>query len=344
MPVELPKKSSVVAAVRLVLEEARLRRRTTDAMASMVAVTSDVPLTHLDAWEKAIRAELWAARPSARFQRRPWWRLWRLWRLWDRTARPVVWLDLCNADGFLREKALRALREGTPHGFVFALALRRLNDWVPEVRAAARRELPRMAEHSDPEHIVDALWSTLANCASWGRIDGSMRQALVTLLSLPHVVPAVRTRILRSTAGPAARILAQALRTPALDGSIEEFATSAIQPAVRASAYRCLLEGRAVCVVGRKWRWTDLQWCAGRFETVLEERPLSGCGPVLATLRSAAADRSPQVRRFAAGFLLRQLAELGAEARPIAEVLAADPDGTVAARGRFALAALGGYA
>lgn len=268
----------------------------------------------------------------------------RLWRLWDRTARPVVWLDLCNADGFLREKALRTLGEGSAHGFVFALALRRLNDWVPEVRAAARRELPRTAEHSDPEHVVDALWSTLAHCASWGRIDHSMRQALVNLLSLPHVVPTLRARILRSTAGPAARILAQALCTPALDGSLEDFATSAVQPSVRARAYRCLLEGRAVCVVGRKWRWTDLQWCEGRFEPLLEERPLSARAPVVATLRSASADRSPQVRRFAAGFLLSQLAELGAGARPLAEVLAADPDGTVAARGRFALAALGGHA
>lgn len=336
MPNQLQNGAAVSDAVRRLLAAGLAGYEVADAMTSLIAVTSLLSLNNLDNWERKIRAELWAMEQRLSPTR---------WNASKTPARFASWLDLCSGDGFKRERILRTLSEGAPNGFFCSLALRRLNDWVPQVRAAAREHLPHIVERSNPERVVDALWSALAHCASWGRMQDADRQILADLISIKQVALALKSRIMKATAGPVTQILSQAGRAPALDGWLGEFASAAIQPSVRAKAYRCLLEGRMVWVVGRKWKWTDLAWCKGRFEPVLGERALSSqSGHFVANLRMASVDRSPLVRRVAAELLIKHLSSIGADAPRFAEQLASDPSAYVAERGRFALARLGGHA
>jgi hypothetical protein len=301
------------------------------AIDAIVTATSRLSLTNLEAWEGKLRAELWKSKQVPSFSVRKFWR---------RPTRFVSWLDLSHSDGFKREEALRALYEGAPNGFFFSLAVRRLNDWVPQVRAAARDNLPLIAKRSDPEHVVDALWKVLPHCSSWGRMEDADRQVLTDLVCIEGVTFALKSRIVSATAGPTTAIFAQAGRTPALDRWLSEIAKNAIQPSVRAKAYRCQLEGRMVWVAGRKWAWTDLRWCEGRFEPILGVRPLSLTSPFLEVLKMALADRSPIVRRVAGDLLIQQLEIVGTEAVNLAKLLASDDSPSVAERGRFALAQL----
>jgi hypothetical protein len=332
MTQRLPNEAAVLAAVDRLLEAGFSGLEVPEAMAVLVAETSSIPLNNLEAWERAIRTQLWAFQHAPVTAAR-----------WSRKNRTVFasWLDLCSGDGFKRERAVRTLSGGAPNAFVLAMAARRLNDWVPQVRAAAREQLPRYADDSSVEHVLDALWIVLAHSSSWGRMEAVDRQVIDDLVSSDRVAPALGSRIIAAIGGPVTQILSQAGRTPALDERLEEIANSAIQPSVRATAYRRLLEGRMVWVVGRKWRWTDLKWCKGRFEPVTEERALSVSGDFLARLKAASGDRSALVRRVAAEFLIKELTAIGHDAVPLAERLASDRSTYVAERGRFALASLG---
>jgi transposase len=328
MPSQTQQESTVLGAVRALLDATASGNRFADAMASVVAETSSLPLARLDEWERKVRAELWLA---ARRSPSP------SWKFWSSPDRFASWLDLCSGDGFRRERILRSLSDGAPNSFFLVLALRRLNDWVPEVRAAARERLPLLSERSNPEHVVDALWYTFAHWSSWGRLEEVDRQLLVELTSNGQVAPLLKSRIHQASAGPAAYVLTQAGRGPGLDAWLAELARTAVQPSVRAMAYRSLFDERMVWTVGRRWIWTEVQWCKGRFEPVVAERILPRTEGLRQLLGLAMGDRSAQVRRVAAEFVFKHLDLLGPEAHPIALRLASDSNATVAERGRFAL-------
>lgn len=92
-----------------------------------------------------------------------------------------------------------------------------------------------------------------------------------------------------------------------------------------------------VWIDGRKWKWTDKQYCKGRLEPILRERTVSVESPFLETLKLAVIDRSPIVRRVAGETLIRELKLIGAESIKLAELLTSDVSPSVAERGRFAL-------
>lgn len=327
---ELQIDSAVLSAVRRFLHASAAGSEASEAMASLVAETSRLPLTHLEAWESALRTELWKVEE---------WRS-TSWRIWKKPARFVSWLDLCSGDGFRRERTLRTLSAGAPNAFLLLLAVRRLNDWVPEVRAAAREQVPAIASSSDPDHVVDALWHALPHSISWSRLEDRDRQVLSDLITRERVMPILKSRIISATAGPATAVLTQAGRSPALDEWLGEIAASAVQPSVRARAYRWLLEGRIVWVAGRTWKWTDVRWCRGQFVPILGERPRPVEPSFVVLLWSASADRSAAVRRLAGDMLIQRLESVGDEAVKLAELLASDPVPSVAERGRFVLAQL----
>lgn len=330
MPDHPRNERDVAAAIRRFLEAPS--RETPDAMAALIAATEGLPLGKLDAWERTIRQELWAAETGQSSN---------AWEFWRKPARFASWLDVCSADGWRREAILRTAQGNAPNGFFLAFALRRLNDWVPQVRAAAREHLPRLASASDPQHVADALWAVLPHCGSWGRMDDGDREVLTELVSLKESARALKSRVLTATAGPAPAVLTQAARALVVDSWFEEVAQDAMQPAVRARAYRFLLDGRVRWVVGRKWRWIDLTWGKGRFEPVVEEREIVAGRAMQALLYQALKDPSAMVRRVTADALVEHLASLGADAPALAKRIAADRSASVAERGRFALAKLG---
>ncbi|BDM77315.1 hypothetical protein [Acaryochloris marina] len=247
------------------------------------------------------------------------------------------WLDCCSGNGYRREQALRALNEGAPNAFLCALVLRRLNDWVLQVRAAAREYIPTMAAHTQPEYLVEALWALLLSVHTWGRVQTEDLDVLMNLLSIADVPSRLVSKLIQSTTGPAARILGQVGRTPVLDPFLPILCEQAIQPAVRAKAYRSQLEGCMVWFEGRKWVWTDRRWCQGQYVPVLGERKIRVYRPFLELLAKAAQDDSPIVQRFAGDVLLAKLDDLGGDACPIATRLSTDAYPSVAERGVFAV-------
>lgn len=309
-------------------------------MASVVTTTSTLPLSKMTTWERVIREELWRTHErSPQAVRSSWRSLLRLAPSSAPSGSPTpTWLDLCHGDGHVRERALHTLSGAAPDGFFLALVARRLNDWVPQVRTAARGAWPRLAGGSNPAHVVDALCAVLPVSHAWRRIEASDQRGLSELVATGPVVEALRRRIVGSSAGPMASVLSQVLRHPALDRQLSDIAREAIQPAVRAVAHRALLRGTAMWPEGDRWRWTDIRYCEGRVELVWGSRPLKDITTSFeAFLLAAAEDRSPRVRRVAAEYLIRETGRLGAAADTLARRFAADPAPSVASRGAFAL-------
>ncbi|BBF86836.1 hypothetical protein DLM_3244 [Aquitalea magnusonii] len=297
-------------------------------MSGLVEVTSRIPLSNLDYWERLIRSGLYQAAAQSKPAK---------WRFWRKPSPFLTWIDLCSGDGFKREHALRVLSGRAPNRFFFAMAVRRLNDWVPQVRSAAREQLTSIAVASNPEDVVDVLCAVLPHWNSWGRSEDEERQTLLTIASIEAVACVLKSRLISEAVGPLASVLTQLGQSSVLDAHLSQIASSAIQPSVRAKAYKSLLEGKATWVAGRKWEWTDIRYCKGHFMPIFGERLLTKNDLLEETLRAASSDRSAFVRRIAGDVLIRELGALGAVGSELATILESDGNPSVAEKGRFAL-------
>ena len=298
----------------------------------IVKVTNELPLANLDYWERFIRSEFAEVMRSSPPPR---------WKFWGKSPQILTWLDLISWDGYTRERTIRTISGPVPNSFFLALLLRRLNDWVPQVREAAREKIPTLLSESDPISVVEALCLTLSHWNSWGRMEQSDKQAILDSISNPRIELSLQSKIVSSSSGPMVTLMSQATRTSALDDSIHDIARGAVQPSVRAKAYRGLFEGRVVWLEGRKWEWTDKRYCEGKFVPVLGERELTFRLPFMEILHQSSEDRSSIVRRVAAEFLIKNLNSLGTDAAMFAEKFANDKSGSVSERGRFAINQLG---
>jgi hypothetical protein len=300
-----------------------------------------LPLNRLVLWERVIQSELALSIHAHRESAQRSWRIFIPFIGRGRNATQLdwepFWVDLCHWNGFRRETALHGLKEPVESAFLLALVLRRLNDWVPQVRAAAKLAVSRLTCACSPAIAVDAILSMMTNWADWGRIDDDTKHFVAGILADTDFTAAFRERLVTAATGPTALALREALRTEALDLHLASIATHSVQPAVRAQAYRTILAGHATWVERRKWVWTDVRYCKGRQEAVTGRRQLTVESGRVDALKSAAADRSALVRRVAAEALIREVPTLGARALPLAELLAADCSAPVAERGRFAL-------
>lgn len=297
-------------------------------MSALIDVTSDLPLSSFDYWERLIRSEFSLALRESTLPK---------WKVWSKPKELLTWLDLISWDGYKREKTLRTLSGSAPNSFFFSLAVRRLNDWVPQVRKAAREKLPDIAKATDPDHVVEALCIALSNWNSWGRIEEADKKVLLQIICDEEIAEALRSKLISSTSGPMPSLFSQLGRTPILDGKIEEIASLAVQPSVRAKAYRSLFVGRVAWIEGRKWEWTDIRYCEGRLKPVVAERKIKVQTSLLGLLQSSAVDCSSIVRRVSAEILIRELPNLGNSARELAEKFALDKSFAVSERGLFAM-------
>lgn len=297
-------------------------------MSALINVTDKLPLSSFDLWERLIRSEFSLALRESNPPK---------WKVWSKPKELVTWLDLISWDGHKRENALRALSGAAPNTFFFSLAVRRLNDWVPQVRKAAREKLPEIARSTDPEYVVEALCVVLSNWNSWGRIEELDKEILLQIICEKEIANSLHSKLISSTSGSMPSLFSQLGRTPVFDGKIEEIASFAIQPSVRAKAYRSLFEKRIVWIEGRKWEWTDIRYCEGRLKPIIAERKLDIRTPLLELLKKSAEDRSSIVRRVSAEILIRELDSLGAAARVFAEKFASDKSRPVSERGEFAI-------
>jgi hypothetical protein len=318
----------IISAVKTFATSINSGSKVVADMSELIEVTSQLPLSSFDYWERIIRSEFSSAMREFILPK---------WEVWSKPKELVTWLDLISWDGYKREKALRALSGAAPNTFFFSLAVRRLNDWIPQVRKAARETLPEISRSTNPECVVEALCVALSNWNSWGRIEEADKEVLFKIISENEIAKSLRSKLVFSASGPMPSLFSQLGRTPILDGKIEEIAKSAIQPSVRAKAYRSLFEGRIVWIEGRKWVWTDIRYCEGRLKPIVGERKLENETPLLDLLKRSSEDRSSIVRRVSAEILIRELGNPGIKAREFAERFASDSSLAVSERGEFAL-------
>jgi len=323
----------IAAALKEFVETKRASSKVVSDLSPVIKITSELPLVNLEYWERFIRDEYDNALASGYSNK---------WKFWENNTPRITLLDLCSWDGYRREKALRAIGENVPNRFFLALVLRRLNDWVPQVRQAAQDILFSVLVNTKPSFVADVICFTLSHWSSWKRIDNSNRKTLLDTLSNKEIANQIKLKLLKSTSGPLAAIMSEVGRVDALDNSLEEIATNAIQPSLRAKAYRSLFEGNISWLEGRKWVWTDRVYNEGRMQPIVGDRVIATKIQFLSTLRSAASDRSSLVRRVAAEILIKELDNLGRESSNLAETFSMDRSKAVAERGKFALRKLAG--
>lgn len=112
-------KDKIILAVRTFASSISSDRKVVADMSELIEVTSQLPLSSFDYWERIIRLEFSSAMRSSKTSK---------WKVWSKSNELVTWLDLISWDGFKLENALRALSGAAPNTFFFSLAVRRLND------------------------------------------------------------------------------------------------------------------------------------------------------------------------------------------------------------------------
>ncbi|WP_299768147.1 hypothetical protein [uncultured Pseudoteredinibacter sp.] len=307
--------------------------RSDQGLRLLAEATDKIPLASFDEWESVIRYTYGnTANPTLNlgsfFGGKP--------------PQGQLWLELISWNGRQREKALKRLSSPAPNSLFFILALRRLNDWVPQVRAAARDILPQIAKQSSPEHVTDAIRVTLPNLSSWGRIEKVDKDVLFEIIQTPAISKPLTQQLISLSSGPMSFLMSQVSRTTVLDDQLFEIAQTAIQPSVRARAYRYLFEKRAVWLEARKFEWTDIRYLKGKVKPILGERPIDHEIPFNTLLNHSTNDSSSIVRRVAAEFFIKEMKSLGEEVYSLAHNFANDKSKAVSERGHFALRRLNG--
>lgn len=316
-------------AIRRIASAIRMGRCDPAALTVFIDETSSLPLSNIAQYENAIRRISYDIQPMPRvlpWQRQP-----------DAYRFAVPWFDLFSANGFRRERVLRTVMTEAPSAFLLAVLLRRLNDWIPQVREAAHKAARHAVATSSVDIVVDVAWVLLPARLTWRRTGPEGQAIIDSLPNRPDVAKSICQKILREPAGGASAVLHEASRCASLDEFLPELAASAIQPAVRAAAYRMLLTRRAVWSDGWAWRWTDKSMGERVRERTWVSRELTIETGIVPTLTSALSDPSPAVRRVAGDVLISHQAELGEVALALARQLETDPYPSIAERGRFLL-------
>lgn len=207
-------------------------------------------------------------------------------------------LFLFHGDGRCRELALEMLPLRPLALPVLCGLMRRLNDWVAPVRAAALVALKRLEPVLKPEHIAPLVPRLAVDMLDWGRAETPVFETV--FVELPAGREALISWLRNARQGPAARLMHRALAAPYLDGQLEKLALSAPHPHVRAVAAGALMAGEARWPDGRKRVWIDKSLGLSRMEPLIRSRPLTVSAQVEALLPHLAADRSARVRRLGA--------------------------------------------
>ena len=343
---------SLIAQIHPLFAQSDPQRQITQLLAQE---TVRWPIGALDQSEYALRWVTYQPNEVVWSQPVPWWEqklAWLRGRSVPKTAtviKPpalpfVPWLEMFSANGHRRKKALALVTGPAPSGFLLALALRRLNDWVPQVRVQARKSLPTIALASDPSMVADALVATLTTWVSWGRMAEEDRQTLLDIARQPTVAQALAQRLQSNATGPMPAVFAQLCRSDMLDQHLWHIAQHAVQPPLRAKALRFVLEQRAVWPTG--WARSVDMGNYGRptMKRTWAERAINQPNPLQYPdlLQAGLADRSAMVRWVAAEMLVRAPEALTPGATDaLAQQLTLDSVPKLAERGRFVLQRLG---
>jgi hypothetical protein len=192
--------------------------------------------------------------------------------------------------GHTREAAVRAVTE-VPGAFCLALMIYRLNDWVPEVRAATEEKLLSL-NHELPDKTIADCYELLVDFKRFRRAGGVGRSIVERLISRAGVDKIIRESLLSGGHDRALQLLRLVLRSDHLDEDLERLATVAHHANVRTLAMRTLLEGR--------FYWKD--------RGALTSRPVSFTGSKDALARKALEDHSLRVKLAGLDHVIANLA------------------------------------
>ena len=236
----------------------------------------------------------------------------------------LAWLLMFDGDGHVREASLSALASPPQSAFECAAIAYRMNDWVPQVRQAARAYASQHIPHTAPNVIAAAAEFLLTRLASAQRWDAEVRLILEDRLFAPAVLETITTKIVTATTGRTSGLLRQMLRRPEIDAALPDIASHAKLPRVRGIAAEVLVSGRFRWTEGTKRLWIDKSMGQYRTVAALEERRV-GQPPDSAEIGlRLATDKSPLVRRGVAFALSEIWRTGGAVHDEAARLLAAD--------------------
>ncbi|WP_157738864.1 hypothetical protein [Labrenzia sp. VG12] len=186
-------------------------------------------------------------------------------------SRPEVALALStHRSGFVREIALRHVRS-IDSAFEFALVLRRMNDWVPEVRSAAVELVERslFSETADTKSVratVSGCLELLLSANELGRADSVSRRVLDRLLTDTGCLDELSANLMSGRQNSAPKLLKQALKRALVVEHLPGLALGARHPAVRRVALKALLDGRFVWKAYQSLRQTSIELAVGKDE------------------------------------------------------------------------------
>jgi hypothetical protein len=246
-----------------------------------------------------------------------------------------AWLFLFHPSGYIREAALDAINSAPASPFLLSALAWRLNDWVQPVRQAAKRCAERVLRRADADVAANAALYLLDRRLVWSRWSDEPK-VLDSIFERKDVIAALTLLLQEQSTGRLAACLRNALRYPNLDEHLPRLATAAVQPAVRAVVYQCLISGKATWSVGFEWAWIDKIYGLRRRVPVLETRDIQRARAAADLIRESARDKSAIVRRVAADALIAARSQLPDEEALIA-LLAKDRSPAVRSRADFML-------
>lgn len=247
----------------------------------------------------------------------------------------VAYLFLFHRNGRLRERALDMLHDGITSAFYVVALAYRLNDWVPQVRAAAVRCADRVLPLTDPAIIAEAASSLFDRRMAWQRW-GEEAGALDRALSRPDVLDALAADLMGARSGPMASVFRHAIRWEALDRHLDALSAGAFLPQVRAVALQTLIDGAARWPVGWAKEWIDKIYNQYRMVRTYDERPVVRPRSLETLVERGALDRSGAVRKVAATALVNH-GETLANREHIIELLAGDKSPAIRERVEYVL-------
>jgi hypothetical protein len=243
-------------------------------------------------------------------------------------------LFIFHGDGYVREAALNQLKEPPPSPFALAALALRLNDWVEEVRLAARRCAVRTFPSTPADVVIASATFLLDRRVRWKRWSDTDAAIIDALVDRPEVAKGLAQRFAGPGAGPLATELRHALRRASLNPYLDALARFARTPAVRAAALDTLIRGQARWPDGFDRQWIDKRFNLSRRVVRFAERPLSESHETEPLIWRGLNDKAAAVRRVAADAVIAQRHSYEGLNAVVATLLQ-DPRPSLRERGEF---------
>ena len=286
-------------------------------IASLIEVTGLIPLQEYSKFEEGISAYSYLEYSTER--------------------RIIPWVDCLHANGHRREPALAKLQE-IPNTFWAMVLIRRLNDWVPQVREAAHKTLLRLSSRTEASFFAEALWYLAPNYLRWGRIQPVGMSFIQDLTGRYDIITEVISMFIRERSGRLPSKYGALFRNSAIGPYLPVLANKACHPGIRALAYRSLLEGRFKWVTGRKPEWIDKTLGQQHFVATYDEVKLdTNLFEIESLIQKAATDKSVMVRRVAGDALIARTSVPTIITDTVADLLSTDSYPSVSERANFYL-------